>query len=161
MNSQKNQVPESTNNHKNDDKKWLQSWWIQYHYDSLRADERPDLNLEFCERLKYHSIIFPCEKCKPHFQSYLKNNPPENASSLFVYTWKFHNDVNVRLNKPTMDFDTYQKIYKVEGYKCKTCSLSYDKNNSLGQDDNHSLGQDLSNMTIKEPTIPRELFLGD
>ena len=109
-------------NHVYEDKVWLSGWWIQYHYDSLRADQSPDLRKEFIDRLYYHCKIFPCEHCIKHYNEYIKANKPENADSMFAYTWEFHNAVNVRLGKEAWKWDKYYKTYKVEGYKCKSCS---------------------------------------
>lgn len=47
---------------------------------------------------------------------------------MFAYTWNFHNAVNVRLGKITMDWETYTKVYKVEGYKCAGCSDNNNQN---------------------------------
>jgi len=48
------------------------------------------------------SKIYPCEKCKHHFQSYVKTKPPlfltkKNAIDYFNI---FHDKVNERLGKP-------------------------------------------------------------
>ena len=113
---------------KHEDKTWLRGWWIQYHYDSLRADQSPELRREFIERLYYHSKIFPCEHCIKHFQKYIIEHDPKDSTSMFAYTWNFHNAVNVRLGKITMDWETYTKVYKVEGYKCAGCSDNNNQN---------------------------------
>lgn len=52
---------------------------------------------------------FGCSICRGHCQDYLKVNPPENCRGyyyqgrylgLFLYLWRFHNQVNLRLGKP-------------------------------------------------------------
>ena len=51
------------------------------------------------------SLLYPCQKCAPHFQKYLKNNPPlmENNNSFAMWLCRFHNSVNQRLGKPIFD----------------------------------------------------------
>lgn len=142
MNSVNNQIHE----HNYEDRTWLRGWWLQYHYDSLFADQNPERRLHFIDRLNYHKEIFPCEKCINHYKKYILENPPEKEQYMFVYTWKFHNAVNVRLGKPTMDFDDYIRIYKVEGYKCESCSLNKTEKN-----------QTQDNI----PKLPREFLFSD
>jgi FAD-linked sulfhydryl oxidase len=58
---------------------------------------------------------FPCIKCRNHAIEYLKLNPIEKSIGkmlnkngkqlplgLFVWTWIFHNSVNLRIGKPQM-----------------------------------------------------------
>ena len=58
--------------------------------------------------------IYPCDKCKHHFQSYLKHNPPmfDNHKQAELYFFKFHNVVNTRLNKTNISLNEYFKLYK-------------------------------------------------
>lgn len=71
---------------------------------------------------------FPCETCKGHFGQYLEKNPPENYLGLdvvdehktkhpygmAVWSWKFHNTVNERTNKPIMKWSTFEELYMSE-----------------------------------------------
>lgn len=66
--------------------------------------------------------LIPCDNCKNHSRQYLEQNPielykdiyDENTSELigmFKWTWKFHNAVNLRLNKSIVNFDVAIKMY--------------------------------------------------
>lgn len=112
---------------KHEDKIWLRGWWIQYHYDAHRADTETYLKQEYIDRIKYHSTIFPCEHCIKHYQKYLDDNPIDDADSLFVYMWNFHNAVNVRLGKKTISLEECKDIYIKNGYKCDSCSAEGDE----------------------------------
>ena len=76
---------------------------------------------------------FPCTVCKGHCQEYIRNNPLSdffytiinvNGSDMklgmFFWTWKFHNAVNHRLNKPIMSWDTAYNLYS--GSESLVCS---------------------------------------
>lgn len=64
------------------------------------------------------SLIYPCQKCAPHFQKYLKNNPPwiEHNNSFALWLCRFHNSVNQRLGKPIFDCTSNSIISP-----CSTC----------------------------------------
>lgn len=47
-----------------------------------------------------------CGKCKQHMITYIESNPPEKHNNPFMWSWEFHNDVNLRLGKPIMDYST-------------------------------------------------------
>lgn len=64
----------------------------------------------------------PCaDECRPHIQAYRKKNPIENYWNIkdhegkdigmFLWTFKFHNEVNARLNKPQLDWITAYNMY--------------------------------------------------
>jgi hypothetical protein len=53
--------------------------------------------------LHYLQQNFPCNRCKPHFGQYLKTNRPSPHIDLFLWSVDFHNAVNKRLGKPSVD----------------------------------------------------------
>lgn len=63
-----------------------------------------------------YALLYPCEKCRLHMQSYLKTCPVQCRSRIQLVNWlfKFHNDVNERLGKkrlerPSERFHHYMK----------------------------------------------------
>jgi len=88
----------------------------------------------FIKQMKTICDEFPCIKCRGHCQEYIKNHPMEEYIDvtvdmdnekinigIFVWTWKFHNAVNARLNKPIMTWDTAYNIYShSESLVCST-----------------------------------------
>lgn len=82
------------------------------------------------EQLAYINLIkdicsgFPCEICRGHCNEYIKNHPLEDyldtllevkgqklSLGMFIWSWKFHNAVNMRTNKPMMSWDTAYNLY--------------------------------------------------
>ena len=70
---------------------------------------------------------FPCKNCVQHCSKYIEDNPLEvcigvvtemngekKQLGMFIWTWKFHNIVNARLNKPYMTWDTAYNMYSHE-----------------------------------------------
>lgn len=53
----------------------------------------------------------PCNECTDHANLYIHSKPPEEAEDAFMWSWRFHNAVNRRLNKPEMDYTTARQIY--------------------------------------------------
>lgn len=63
---------------------------------------------------------FPCPVCREHCVEYIRDHPleeyldvttNETSTGLFLWTWKFHNAVNARLDKPIMDWNTAVNLY--------------------------------------------------
>ncbi len=79
---------------------------------------------EFIQFMNNVADKFPCDKCRKHCKEYMLNHPIKDyigikvvienktyALGMFVWSWKFHNSVNARLNKPLMRFETAYNIY--------------------------------------------------
>ena len=110
------------------------TWNVIHRYAfKSRTHER---QLAFIEFMKDVCQGFPCTICKTHCTEYIKNHPMEEyldilvdingekiAIGLFVWSWKFHNAVNVRIKKPVMSWNTAYNIYsEVEPLVCsKNC----------------------------------------
>lgn len=63
---------------------------------------------------------FRCKECSGHCKSYSEANPIQDSWTvmhngrdvgLFIWTWKFHNAVNQRINKKVLDFETVLEMY--------------------------------------------------
>ena len=63
--------------------------------------------------------ILPCAKCREHYSNHLSNFPIsvslDNKESLVKWLFNLHNQVNISLNKPVMEYaafkEKYRKIY--------------------------------------------------
>jgi hypothetical protein len=104
--------------------------WNTIHKQAYLA-QTPARQQQFIIFMKDTCYGFPCKVCRGHCTEYIKNNPMENYAGstvdgkllgLFVWTWKFHNTVNARLNKPMMSWETAVTLY--EESDDKVCSLS-------------------------------------
>lgn len=100
----------------------LRGWWNYAHQDSIIADETPEGKLAYMKKIHRLAENFPCEECATHFKKYLSIHPPEEAKSMGIYMWEFHNEVNRRLGKPIMDLTTFTSMYKDRLHAtCATC----------------------------------------
>jgi len=94
--------------------------WFSIHLLSFQLKNNNE-EQEFVENNIFPLIdLFPCEKCKMHAIDFLKNNPIENFynikyngenKGIFIWTWKFHNHVNLRLDKSIQSWEDVFKFY--------------------------------------------------
>lgn len=72
--------------------------------------------------------VLPCIKCREHFRKLLLDHPPHRylGSREAISRWLVdrHNDVNIRLNKPTLDYDFVRRQYEDEMNICKLSNNS-------------------------------------
>jgi hypothetical protein len=82
--------------------------WFVLHLQAAYA-ETDELKRAFIQNVKTLGQHFPCEQCRPHFAAYIQTHPIETyvnkPRGLFQWTWEFHDSVNKRLGKPTMEFE--------------------------------------------------------
>lgn len=99
--------------------------WYLIHNMSLQLDQDT-----FIRVLPIIIELIPCPNCRNHAKEYLSTNSldlykdihnEDNGElvGMFKWTWKFHNDVNIRLNKPLVDFDVAYKMYNHNDRKDK------------------------------------------
>ncbi|CAH6420826.1 Erv1/Alr family protein [uncultured virus] len=97
--------------------------WNIIHRVAYKA-QKHEQQLQFIILMKEICSGFPCDLCKDHCTEYIKNHPLEeyldilvdiNGEKLelgmFVWAWKFHNAVNIRIKKPIMSWDTAYNLY--------------------------------------------------
>jgi hypothetical protein len=97
--------------------------WNVLHKRAFKARTH-EQQLEFIEFMKDICYGFPCFVCKGHCTEHIKNHPMEEyldvlvdingeriPLGLFIWTWKFHNAVNARINKPIMSWETAYNLY--------------------------------------------------
>lgn len=81
---------------------WGPTIWTMIHFFAFNLQKRNTQNyLKFIMSLTY---LLPCEECKKHMRTNLKNIPLEitkNSDSYSIFDWsfKFHNAVNVQTRK--------------------------------------------------------------
>lgn len=112
--------------------------WNLIHRMAFKARTKEE-RLSFIRFMMDACYGFPCTVCKVHCTEYIQNHPltdyldvsinvdGENLPlGLFIWTWKFHNAVNKRINKPLMNWDTAYNLYSsAESLVCsKTCTAS-------------------------------------
>ena len=107
--------------------------WVTLHKQSFLAREKPEQN-EFIKYMTNLCYTFPCLHCRVHCSDYISKNPINDYKNIeveiqgmllslgmFIWTWKFHNAVNLRLGKPIMSWDTAYNLYsETDSIVCST-----------------------------------------
>ena len=97
---------------------WGKHAWIFLHSVSMNYPDNPSNNdrknyKDFFENLRY---VLPCEVCKKHFSQHIQSNSIVSAlhskKKLVEWVIEVHNQVNISLNKPTMNYDQVIDLYK-------------------------------------------------
>lgn len=130
--------------------------------------------LEFINMMKDICDDFPCPVCQNHCKEYIKNHPMEDyldvtinidgknlALGMLIWSWKFHNAVNARLNKPIMSWETAYNLYTdTESTVCnKNCaeaddSATHNLSNTLSNTASNTLSDNLSNTLSSVKYVP-------
>jgi hypothetical protein len=97
---------------------WGPAIWTHIHIVTLSAP------MHFTEKTlsEYRSFFIllgstlPCQVCKTHFLEYLRLHPQNfrTRNDIIVYYFDLHNNVNKRLNKPTITYEQFIRMYVPE-----------------------------------------------
>lgn len=110
--------------------------WFLIHKKALLATTMPE-QLSFINFITEICTIFPCENCVEHCKTYMVDNPPSNnlgmiskekeeQIGMFVWSWNFHNDVNIKLGKKVVDWPTAYNMYATKKSLCnKVCTAEH------------------------------------
>ncbi len=106
--------------------------WFNTHIMAMDADTY-DKIIQFISYIRFITQKLPCSDCNNHAIKYISINPPENFINLtdkkgkkigmFKWTWIFHNDVNNRLGKNIIDWDTAYNMYQDD--EITICPIGY------------------------------------
>ena len=114
--------------------------WFDLHLEALHAidDKRKK---KFANKIKKVYKSIQCKRCKGHMKKFIKGHPLSMYDrryddegkdiGMFLWSWKFHNDVNKRTDKRIMDFREAYKMYKVGTFRDSAFSFN-PINNQLG-----------------------------
>lgn len=87
--------------------------WTMIHKKAIKADNYKRKK-KFIKLIKNIHDSIECSECKGHMRKYIEEEPLINyldfENGLFVWSWKFHNEVNKRLKK---DLITYKDAYEI------------------------------------------------
>uniref|UniRef100_A0A6C0LV32 thiol oxidase n=1 Tax=viral metagenome TaxID=1070528 RepID=A0A6C0LV32_9ZZZZ len=104
---------------KSDKTLWGQLLWFSLHNGALNYPVLPtDRDMkDMVGFIRALPLMIPCDECKNHADRFINQltedqllNASRTPESLFHFFWLFHNDVNQRLNKPTI---TLKKAYDI------------------------------------------------
>ena len=98
---------------------WGNATWFVMHYMSanLPVTLNPTVSTSFKAFVVCLSFLIPCEECKSHMNKYIENSEIDTylktGNDAFGWTWYFHNQVNQRTGKPTVDFNQALSMYTI------------------------------------------------
>lgn len=105
-----------------------------------------DEQLEFIKLMKLICSGFPCSVCRGHCTTYINDNPMEEfleikidmdgkelELGMFLWSWKFHNAVNLRIDKPLMSWDTAYNLYSDSESLVCSSSCAHADNGQVNQ----------------------------
>lgn len=93
---------------------WGPGVWFSIHVAAYNAIDKHTTDC-FINLVDVLSKTIPCEKCREHFQDFVKKNPPRNAQpetrggrdvTMFRWAFSLHNKANAYTNKPVVGFGT-------------------------------------------------------
>lgn len=111
--------------------------WMVIHIMAIIYDQDKKGKIYFVALIKKILYNLPCKLCRNHSTKYYEDNPIDNNTELFRWTWQFHNTVNKMLSKPLLTYDEAKHIYEnseiiLQEENCSTCSVSDDENREVG-----------------------------
>lgn len=98
---------------KMDPKVWGPHAWTFLHLSALHAD-RSQGRSEWKDLMSAFVANLPCEECKKHAKAYWASYEYTDTTSAFEWTVIFHNRVNERLGKPTVELSKALKQWDHE-----------------------------------------------
>lgn len=99
-------------------REWGPRGWNWLHVTAINYPPSPtltDARVAFRRIWTFVSHL-PCAECRNHATRFVRQNPPNLASTyaLQAWVWKFHNAVNLRLGNPLIPYEEYQRLYADE-----------------------------------------------
>lgn len=91
-------------------------YWASWHLKSLHSDTK-DKKIEVARNIALDISNFPCLKCKKHAKEYVSRNPlieavkDKDPYSMFIWTFKFHNEVNLRIGKKVFGLEEAKNMW--------------------------------------------------
>lgn len=94
---------------------WGPNFWQTLHTLTFTYPNRPTARDRriYYHTLRYIGLTLPCPVCRRDYLAYLKKYPPnlESRFTLSRYMVDLHNEVNRKLNKSVVDYDTVLDMY--------------------------------------------------
>ena len=101
-----------------DNKIWGPNFWFTLHTVTLGYPDNPT----YVDKRRFNDFfvsvqyILPCAKCREHYSNHLSNFPIsvslDNKESLVKWLFNLHNQVNISLNKPIMEYSAFKEKYR-------------------------------------------------
>jgi hypothetical protein len=97
---------------------WGPIFWCTLHVISMAYPDQPTYAEKRAAKELFNALphILPCPVCREHFREVLIGMPVEtwldNRESLVEWVWAVHNRVNVRLGKPEISRQEFERRYR-------------------------------------------------
>lgn len=97
---------------------WGPIFWCTLHIISMAYPDHPTYSEKRAAKELYNALphILPCPVCREHFREVLIGLPVDtwldNRESLVEWVWTVHNRVNVRLGKPEITRQEFERRYR-------------------------------------------------
>lgn len=135
---------------------WGPPFWFVMHTVSLNYPLKPTYAQRRTHYDFFYNIrnILPCEMCRQHYRTLLKRFPIEpfldNRDALVSWVILIHNQVNVRLGKPTMSKDAVMQKYSKAYERQSFCQAQPpDSNDTLEPTSDDVFGSSLATAAMK------------
>jgi len=102
-------------------------YWSQIHLKAKEATT-PEEKQRYVEYMNWLAKVFPCKKCRKHIAEYLQKHPLSKYERVidregrdvgyFAWSVRFHNVVNLRLNKPRVTYERAFQMYYLGDESC-------------------------------------------
>ena len=103
-------------------------WWL-IHVKAKEAISEQTID-EFIDLMYFLAQHFSCKKCRTHILNYIQTHPFSDLINLtdksghkigmFKWSWMFHNAVNIRLNKPNLNWENAVEMFYGESSVCNS-----------------------------------------
>ena len=98
---------------------WGPCAWGFLHAGAWGYPKNPSKDQQILAKIFYETLpnILPCDACEGHCANYIRNNPPKTESRDTLTRWlhEFHNSVNERLGKSSMEWEEARRKYEPTG----------------------------------------------
>jgi hypothetical protein len=112
------EVSKNTNN----PKVWGPQLWFSFHNGATKYSNNPSpiIKNNMKNFILGIPVIIPCEKCREHANQFIESNYNNldnivsSRENLFKFFFDFHNNANIKTNKPEMSYEQVKKLYNFE-----------------------------------------------
>ncbi len=102
-------------------KQWGPPFWKCIHFTALGYPNKPTDDIKIAYKNFFIALkdVIPCHICGNHYIEFINKFPLDDCvmsskTTLFNWTVDLHNDVNVRSNKPIVNYETALKLLSEE-----------------------------------------------
>lgn len=105
--------------------------WYELHRAGAEAIDANGITRYKAQFASYNAN-FPCMTCRKHLNAWSAQHPIDNyvgyrdkngrLIGMAHHSWVLHNDVNIRLGKPYMDWTTFERVWLTPEDEIESCS---------------------------------------